>query len=138
MSCAHGRVSSPRTADLGHGQLRGQRLVVQRGPKHAHSMPNYAIRRRSSISLISHANTNNPAASPATLPISNSTDLVCTMPTVSGRLPVSRPAQSTQIRTFVPAGTPVLVGTIPSLIAPHASLHRPATQNLPPPPHPET
>src|SRR5258708_23757516 len=130
MCWARGRVSAPRTADLGHGQLRGQRLVVQRGPKHAHSIPQYAIRRRSSISLISHANTNNPAASPATLPISNSTDLVCTMPTVSGRRPVSRPAQSTQIRTFVPAGTPVLVGTMPSLIAPDAPPHRPPTHNV--------
>jgi len=111
-------------------ELRGQRLVVQRGPKHAHSIPQYAIRRRLSTIPISHASKSSPAASPATLPIPNSTDRACTMPALSGCRPVTRPVQLTQIRTLVPGGMPVLAGTMPSLDAPEGARHRPATQKV--------
>lgn len=77
-------------------------------------------------------------ASPRTLPNASSVDLTSTMFIVIGRRPVTRPFQSTQMRTFVPAGTPILAGTWPTLIAPEGARQRPFTQLVVSDPYPES
>lgn len=119
-------------------QLRGQRLVVHRGPKHAHSMPQHAIRRRFSSTLIRPTTSNSATARPATLPTASSTDLTSTMEVVIGRRPVAWPDQSTHILTLVPAGTPILAGTGPTLCAPEGACQRPVTQLVASDPYPLT
>src|SRR6266567_5181050 len=117
-------------------QLRGQRLVLQRGPKHAHSMPQYASRRRLSRNLTSPPSASSAIATPAAVSNSTITALVFTMPTVVGGRPVTPPDQSTQILSLGPARAPVLVRTRPRLVAPDGARHRAATQKVAIDPYP--
>lgn len=99
-------------------------------------MPQYAIRRRFSSALTRPTKSSSATASPTTLPTASSTDLTSTMVMVIGRRPVVRPAESTQMRTLVPARTPILAGTRPTLLAPDGARHRAVTQLVASDPYP--
>lgn len=101
-------------------------------------MPQHAIRRRFSSTLIRPTTSNSATARPATLPTASSTDLTSTMEVVIGRRPVAWPDQSTHILILVPAGTPILAGTGPTLCAPEGACQRPVTQLVASDPYPLT
>ena len=108
----------------------GYRLEDQRGPKQAHSIAQYVIRRR----FISHrtaiASSKAAAASPAAVRTSIAMARIRTSSAVNGGLPVSCPVEVTQTLTTVPAGAPGLAGTRPDLTAPDGACHRPGTQTV--------
>jgi acetate kinase len=109
-------------------RLPGQRLVDQRGPKHAHSIPQCASLRRLSSTLTRPARSSSATPSPSALPISAKTVLTCTIDNVIGRPATSRPDGSTQMLTLSPFLAPVLVGILPDRTAPDGARHRPVTQ----------
>ena len=107
---------------------RGLCRADQRGPKHAHSIAQYAIRRRlPTHRTVAHAS-NASAASPLAASTSMVTTLNVTSPVVSGAMPVYRPEPVTQIETVAPAGVPASAGTRPDRIGPDGA--RPAGQRV--------